>query len=448
MSDANELFGSSSDEDEMEEMRSSQPNSSKVPQQSVNSDITTNRSEPTNELNELFGSDDEADPLGSLPSGNKQPSQKIKSLSNGKLCLANIPKVDPNNVTLLLKVPYFLRIESEPYEADTYNEEEDERKNEIMLKTVIRWRFKTNSLGDVLKDKDGKLIRESNARLVKWSDGTYQVIVGDDWFQGIVVDDPCCFVYGHNKSGPPEDNPEMEVQRVSCLEAVSQVNHRLKLHPSNLGSDVHARISLDIKGRNKKAARIKSRDLDSIEFNPDKEKDIRIQKETRDKKMEKKRSRETARDSGGRRSSFAGLTPSFLEDDNFDSTNISAIKRATTSARRRRSKEDEYEEDEDEEEEEEEEESRWQAEIRKKSSSRRRRAEEEDEDEDDEEEEDEEGNSPVKGRVASSRPKAPLTLPSGVVAAGGVEEEDEDDGGLGTQKKRVRRAVIDSDEDD
>ena len=31
-----------------------------------------------------------------------------------------------------------------------------------------------------MQDEQGKPIRESNARIVKWSDGTYQLLIGED----------------------------------------------------------------------------------------------------------------------------------------------------------------------------------------------------------------------------------------------------------------------------
>lgn len=430
MSDAEDLFGSSSGDDD-----GSIDNKATATgkQQFGPSDI--NRTAPTNELNELFGSDDEDGTSGLLPIGNKLQFQKIKSILSGKLCLSKLPKIDPDNSTLILKMPNFLRIESEPYDEITYNEDEEERKSDNIPKAVIRWRYKTNSTGDILKDKDGNMIRQSNARLVKWSDGSFQVIVGEDTFQGTVVEDTCSFVYGHNKSGPPDVEPDMEAQRVPCLEAISQVKHRLKLHPVTLNSQLHARISDGIRDRNKKNVKIIRRDIREIDANPEDEKKLRIQKENDEIKLERKRTRSLEPKDGSRRSSFAGLTASYLEEgsDGYDSTNISSIKRSSASKSRR--KPSNYDDEEDDEEDDDDD--GWEAERRKVSSkTKRQRAEDDDEEEDDEEEEEE--TAVYKVSASSS---------AGVSVADNEEEEEEEFDVLSTQKKRVRRAVIDDEED-
>lgn len=55
---------------------------------------------------------------------------------------------------------------------------------------LIRWRWKQDSRGEIvrsilsrypqIRDAKGKPMRESNARIVKWSDGSYQLLIGDD----------------------------------------------------------------------------------------------------------------------------------------------------------------------------------------------------------------------------------------------------------------------------
>ena len=45
---------------------------------------------------------------------------------------------------------------------------------------------KTTAAGDRVVGSDGKPVRESNARLVKWKDGSYQLIVGDAVFNAYI----------------------------------------------------------------------------------------------------------------------------------------------------------------------------------------------------------------------------------------------------------------------
>ena len=47
---------------------------------------------------------------------------------------------------------------------------------------IIRWRYKRDSLGRLELGEDGLPLRETNTRLVKWSDGSTQLLVGDESF--------------------------------------------------------------------------------------------------------------------------------------------------------------------------------------------------------------------------------------------------------------------------
>ena len=82
-------------------------------------------------------------------------------------CLAYIliaACVQPSNV---------LSIESRPFSTDTYEYEEEEFEDpetgqlRVKLNNAIRWRY--------AQQPDGSVKRESNARFVRWSDGSRQV---------------------------------------------------------------------------------------------------------------------------------------------------------------------------------------------------------------------------------------------------------------------------------
>ena len=47
---------------------------------------------------------------------------------------------------------------------------------------IIRWRHKRGNLGRPELGDDGRALRESNTRLVRWSDGSTQLLVGDEAF--------------------------------------------------------------------------------------------------------------------------------------------------------------------------------------------------------------------------------------------------------------------------
>ncbi|KAJ1018124.1 hypothetical protein NDA16_004990 [Ustilago loliicola] len=93
----------------------------------------------------------------------------------------------------LARIPHFLRYVTTPFDADTWDEGQEEKTlleegfnsgfgNDVgaasLLRTsnTIRWRY-TDQL-----DQDGARVPESNARIVRWSDGTMSLQVGSELF--------------------------------------------------------------------------------------------------------------------------------------------------------------------------------------------------------------------------------------------------------------------------
>ncbi|CDR99000.1 hypothetical protein [Sporisorium scitamineum] len=93
----------------------------------------------------------------------------------------------------LARIPHFLRYVTTPFDADTWDDKQEESMlldegfnsgfgNDVgaasLLRTsnTIRWRY-TDQL-----DEDGARVPESNARIVRWSDGTMSLQVGSELF--------------------------------------------------------------------------------------------------------------------------------------------------------------------------------------------------------------------------------------------------------------------------
>ncbi|KAJ9475382.1 RNA polymerase-associated protein LEO1 [Pseudozyma hubeiensis] len=93
----------------------------------------------------------------------------------------------------LARIPHFLRYVTTPFDADNWDDEQEEKMlleegfnsgfgNDVgaasLLRTsnTIRWRY-TDQV-----DEDGAKVPESNARIVRWSDGTMSLQVGSELF--------------------------------------------------------------------------------------------------------------------------------------------------------------------------------------------------------------------------------------------------------------------------
>jgi hypothetical protein len=114
-----------------------------------------------NELDKIFGETEE---------GINRQQQLKKSKIASKLILPNSFKINPNSKTVFLRTPNFVKISTKLYESSLYRPEE-EKKEFDSATSVIRHRLASN----------GNTI-ESNARLIQWSDGSQQLIVGDAVF--------------------------------------------------------------------------------------------------------------------------------------------------------------------------------------------------------------------------------------------------------------------------
>eukprot|EP00887_Chlorella_sp_A99_P005619 scaffold1.g5619.t1 len=119
-------------------------------------------------IRDIFGSDDE-------DSGRRSPS-----LARAPPLAVAVPLHDvlPPRDLRLAKLSNIVRIEQAPFSPDTYELEEAEYVDEagtrrVQLANRIRWRYAPAGPG-------GAPTRQSNARFVRWSDGSLQLLVGDE----------------------------------------------------------------------------------------------------------------------------------------------------------------------------------------------------------------------------------------------------------------------------
>ena len=85
---------------------------------------------------------------------------------------------------------------------------------------VIRWRK--------VIDADGSERVESNARFVKWSDGSVQLLLGDE-------------VLGVSEQHVPGHNSYLYVRHQGLIQAQAHLHSKLVFKPTNLDSKTHLR---------------------------------------------------------------------------------------------------------------------------------------------------------------------------------------------------------------
>lgn len=170
------LFGSD-DEGSDKETKSE---SSSHPIQSKHSDSIMRRDREGGSMagGDSQGGGDELDEILGLVDKNPNAA---KPRSSSTLCL-RAPYTFNNSTAFYLRTPNFIKISTQAFDRSTYDVKE-EKAAFGKATAVIRWRFRHDDQGGLLYGPDGQPLRQSNAKLVKWSDGSLQCIVGNEVFK-------------------------------------------------------------------------------------------------------------------------------------------------------------------------------------------------------------------------------------------------------------------------
>jgi RNA polymerase-associated protein LEO1 len=265
------------------------------------------------------------------------------------------PPTDPNNDNktelYFTRLPNMLGIQPEAFDLDTYSaavEHED-----YAVHDMVRWRYRRDEAGRLMRtvtvdNTDGKLQRESNTRLVEWEDGSWTLHIGKEAFEVDAVNSGGNDFAGLNgylylsqqatkkpmgEDGDDDDDDAVEEPAGTVLECMGPVVSRLVARPS-LQSEAHKSLTVAIRQRTIKKARIAEY---VTELDPEKSKQERIQvKEELEKAAARKRQGYSGGygggagggGGGGGRAAGGRSRKSYLEDDeDFDTTNIKAMKR-------------------------------------------------------------------------------------------------------------------------
>lgn len=138
----------------------------------------------------------------------------------------------------LAKLPNFLDVEPEPFDPLTYKgvEEEEARLKE----NVIRWRYKKDENNNYLPDQ-----KESNARFIKWSDGSLSLLLGDEMFEVHLneIDNHQYLIVHHSHEG--------------VLQTQAQFTNTMSFQPYGIKSLTHRKLTASIAERHQRAIKTK-----------------------------------------------------------------------------------------------------------------------------------------------------------------------------------------------
>lgn len=245
----------------------------------------------------------------------------------------------PNNKDIsmyMTKLPNLVAVQPAAFEEDLYIPEEEEAQYKGYVHNMIRWRYQRDKDGEIIRKDDGGLARESNTRLVQWSDGSYTLHIGNEAFDIQTVDSSSNgfaglngYVYLSQKATFNDaDDMEEDTPSGTVLEGIGPVTSRLIAKPSSLQSEAHKSLTVAVRQRTIKTARIAEY---VTQEDPEKAKAARIRnKEDLEKATARKSSyyRPT-----GSRPRQPGMNRRYLEeeedDEDYDTTNIRKLKKGS-----------------------------------------------------------------------------------------------------------------------
>lgn len=196
----------------------------------------------------------------------KQPEPEPEPIPERRIDV-EIPRIqaDLGRDIHFVKLPNFLSVDTRPFDPETYEDEIDEEdtldeegRQRIKLKVsnMMRWRERMND--------DGQMVRESNTRIVKWSDGSMSLHLGNEIFD----------VYKQPLHG---DHNHLFIRQGTGLQGQAVFRTKLTFRPHSTESFTHKKMTMSLADRSQKTAGIKI--LTQVGYDPDTDRMLNLKKE-------------------------------------------------------------------------------------------------------------------------------------------------------------------------
>ncbi|KAF4101624.1 RNA polymerase-associated protein LEO1 [Onychostoma macrolepis] len=215
-----------------------------------------------------------------------------------------IPKVstDLGSELYFVKLPNFLSVEPRPFDPQYYEDEfedeemlDEEGRTRLKLKVenTIRWRSR--------RDEEGNELKESNARIVKWSDGSMSLHLGNEVFD----------VYKAPLQG---DHNHLFIRQGTGLQGQAVFKTKLTFRPHSTDSATHRKMTLSLADRCSKTQKI--RILPMAGRDPESQRNEMIKKE--EERLRASIRRESQQRRMREKQHQRGLNAGYLEPDRYD----------------------------------------------------------------------------------------------------------------------------------
>ncbi|RQM10108.1 hypothetical protein KXD40_008493 [Peronospora effusa] len=234
------------------------------------------------EMEDLFGSDYDSEEEEFKASGVKESPARDGSRSNEDLFgdetgdrsvsgggdgdngyldnmwLPRTPKASKTVEHFISKMPNILRLVPEPYTKEAIRAEMANPSDETLYRNYVRWRYKRDpATGRVLLDETTKLpLRESNAKLVQWEDGTFSMFVGKEalTLSRQKLTNSFLFVNEMASDSPHfQDSDDVVTGQESVLECHARLKEKFTIRPMTTASKSHKSLTMSMRAKHNKS---------------------------------------------------------------------------------------------------------------------------------------------------------------------------------------------------
>ncbi|KAG1713321.1 hypothetical protein DVH05_001108 [Phytophthora capsici] len=239
------------------------------------------KEEKDKEMEDLFGSDYDSEEEEFKASGVKESPAREGGRSNEDLFgdeagdrgasggadgdngysdnmwLPKTPKAAKTAKHFICKMPNILRLVQEPYTKEAILAEMDNPSDETLYRNYVRWRYKRDpATGRVLLDDKTKLpLRESNAKLVQWEDGTFSMFVGKEalTLSRQKLANSFLFVNEMASDTPRfQDSDDVVPGQESVLECHARLKEKFTIRPMTTTSKSHKSLTMSMRAKHNK----------------------------------------------------------------------------------------------------------------------------------------------------------------------------------------------------
>ncbi|KAI9913132.1 hypothetical protein PsorP6_006371 [Peronosclerospora sorghi] len=172
--------------------------------------------------------------------------------------LPRTPKAPKAAKYFMTKMPNIVRLVPDPYTKESIKLEMDHPSDETLYRNYVRWRYKRDPLtGRVLVDATTKRpLRESNAKVVQWEDGTFSLFVGKEplALSRQKLANSFLFVNEMASASPDfQDSDDVVPGQESVLECHGRVQEKFTIRPMTTASKSHRSLTMSLRAKHNKS---------------------------------------------------------------------------------------------------------------------------------------------------------------------------------------------------